>query len=305
MNFELVGTSDHKVQTNVIFKLVVTKDGQPFDCTMPVKGWLKGLRDTVDAKVTKPTVGEVQLCFFPGSVGHYELQINVGAHSLYKGGDYIVKIVDQFLKVPTELRFEITGDVLQGGIVGEDADINIGVKDPLGTLSDVNLQELEFRVGTGSNLVKSRPERISTGKYKAKLKATLPGMLTFDLHYEEKSVLSKAQQVKFVLGSDPKQTKAVQVPTRMVTVGEKTSFTIQTRNRNSLNNTTGGETFEIGCNGPEVLTDLVVRDTLDGKYIVSFTPTASGIYEFDICLVTLNGKEPIGNSPVKMSATRR
>jgi len=305
MNFELVGTSDHKVQTNVIFKIMVTKDGKPFDCEMPVKGWLKGLRDTVDAKVTKPKVGEIQLCFYPGVVGHYELHINIGSHALYKGGDFIVKILDQFLKVPSELRFEITGNVLQGGITGIDADVQIEVKDIMGTLSDVTIQELEFRVGTGSNLQKIRPERISTGKYKAPLKASLPGMQTFDLWYEEKSVLSKAQQVKFVLGSDPKQTKAVQIPTRMVSVGERTSFTIQTRNRNGLNNTTGGESFEIACNGPSELTDLVVRDTLDGKYIVSFTPTSSGIYEFEILLVTCNGKEPIGNTPVKMTATRR
>jgi len=87
----------------------------------------------------------------------------------------------------------------------------------------------------------------------------------------------------------------------MLTVGEEASFVIQSRNKNDLNNVTGGDIFDIRSDGPTPLPDLVIRDKGDGKYMVSFTPTASGVYQFHI---NLNGV-PIGNSPVSVSAVRR
>jgi len=87
----------------------------------------------------------------------------------------------------------------------------------------------------------------------------------------------------------------------MLTVGEEASFVIQSRNTNDLNNVTGGDVFDIKSDGPTQLPDLVIKDKGDGKYVVTFTPASSGVYEFHI---TLNGV-PIGNSPVSVSAVRR
>lgn len=116
---------------------------------------------------------------------------------------------------------------------------------------------------------------------------------------------NKTTPTYFCLGAEPSQTKAVQVPNRMCNVGEKVTFFIQTRNKNGLNNNSGGDEFEIACMGPSELTDLTITDTNNGKYTISFTPTATGIYEFDIAIMTVIGKEPIGNTPVKITTTRK
>ncbi len=47
-NFELNGVMEHKVQSDIQFKLLVTQDGRPVDCNLPVRAWLKGLRDTAE-----------------------------------------------------------------------------------------------------------------------------------------------------------------------------------------------------------------------------------------------------------------
>jgi len=304
MNFELSGVMEHKVQSNAQFKLLVTQGGSPVDCNLPVKGWLKGLRDTVVASVTRRT-GEVVLTFCPGVIGIYELHIDVGEHHLYKGDDVIVKIVEQFSKVVTEIRYEVTGPGLNGGIVGKETDVTIYVKDQAGDAVDINHSDLALRVGSGANLQSIRPVRVAKGHYTAPFTVPLPGFFAIDLFYDGKSVLLKPENVQFVALADPSQTRAVQVPQSMVAVGNNVSFIIQARNRNGLNNNTGGDEFNVACTGPVELSDLVVKDLQNGKYQVSFTPPATGIYELDIELRTVEGRAPISNSPVKISATRK
>lgn len=65
-----------------------------------------------------------------------------------------------------------------------------------------------------------------------------------------------------IIGSDPKNTKAVQLPQRMIAVGQKFTFTIQARNKNGLNASQGGDEFLIACSGPA---ELTVGDYLFNK----------------------------------------
>jgi len=139
------------------------------------------------------------------------------------------------------------------------------------------------------------------GKFKAEFEVETPGFYSIDLWYDERSVLKEVPKPHFTTPASPKNTKATVLPKGFVTVGQVASFVIQARTKNDLNATSGGDEFEVACDGPSKIADLVVQDSLDGKYTVSFTPPESGVYEFHI---SLNG-EAIGNSPVKVSATRR
>lgn len=76
--------------------------------------------------------------------------------------------------------------------------------------------------------------------FKAEFKVDVPGHYDIDVLYEGKSVLKHKEKPHFTSGASPENTKASQVPKEMVAVGKQTGFFLQARNKNDLNNTTGG-----------------------------------------------------------------
>jgi len=284
-----------------VFKLRCTKDGQPAEVNYPVEALLKGAHDEVRATVTYH-YGVYTLSFHARVVGMYEMHVKVNNQWLYKDNDVLLSVVEQLSKKLVDVYFELDGSILQGNLkVGRNTTLIVLVRGPNSNPRDIDLAELEVRVGQGQNLQKLRPQRVDTGVYEADVIVTLPGFYQIDVFYEERTVLKESVRVQWTSFSDPNNTKACQVPTHMVTVGETATFHIQSRNKNDLNNTCGGDVYEVRCDGPADLPDLEVRDILNGKYIVSFTPEASGVYEFHI---SLNGV-PIGNSPVNVAAVKR
>jgi len=301
VDFQLDGTYEHKVQSDVVFNLRVNKDGQPADVDYPVEAWLKGISDNVRGEV-KYTKGNYRLGFFPGTTGKFELHIKVNKQWLYKDGDVTVSIVDRVSQHYVDIVFEVRGPGLEGGLVGKTTHIEFTTKDGHGDMVNPDdIHELEVRVGTVPNVQKIRPTHLDKGVFKATFEVDTPGFYNVDVWYQDKSVLKEPSRAHFTNPASARNTRATNVPKGFVTVGKETTFTIQARTKNDLNATSGGDVFDLSCDGPGKLSDLTVRDTLDGKYIVSFTPPESGVFEFKILL---NGEE-IGNSPVKISATRK
>jgi len=301
VDFKLDGVFEHVVQSEAVFKLRCTKDGQPADVNFPVEAILKGAHDEVRATVTYQS-SVYTLSFHARVVGMYEMHVKVNNKWLYKDNDVILSIVEHISKKLVDVSFELDGPVLGGNLkIGRNTQLLVHVKAANGNPRDIDTAELEVRVGQGQTLQKLRVRQVTTGTYETDILVTLPGFYPIDLFFEDRSVLKEPVRVQWTSPSDPNNTKAVQVPTHMVTVGETAAFHIQSRNKNDLNNTSGGDFFEVRCDGPADLPDLQVRDTLNGKYIVSFTPMASGVYEFHI---SLNGV-PIGNSPVDVKAVKR
>jgi len=301
IDFNLEGVYEHKVQTDVVFNLRCKQDGQPADVNYVIEAWLKGAKDNVRGEVNY-TKGNYQLTFFPGLTGKFELHIKVGKNWLYKDGDVVVNIVDRLSTHYVDLIFEAQGPAIQGGQVGKTTYVQFITKNAEGELVDPEeVNSLEVRVGSGSNLKKIKPEKIMKGKFKAEFEVDTPGFYTIDLFYDDRSVLKEVPKPHFTTPASAKNTKATNLPKNMVTVGQTATFFIQARTKNDLNATSGGDEFEVACDGPAKVSDLTVHDGLDGKYTVTFTPPESGVFEFNI---SLNG-EAIGNSPVKISATRR
>jgi len=297
INYELEGVVEHKVQSNIEFKLITTRGGVPCETTQEVTAWLKGIKDEVRGNIHKGQ-GFVRINFHVGTAGAYELHILVNKKLLYQPS--IVNVLDQKLQHTEDLRFEITGEVLNGGRVGHEYPIKIAVRKEA-QLYDINVNDLQVRVGKPTDLQILKPQKTGKGSYQVVFSVPVPGFHPIDVWYEGKSVIRQPEKPHFISDSDPKQTRAIQIPTKNETVGQVTSFVIQSRNASGVNNIQGGDNFDVSCEGPAGLKDLVVRDTLDGKYIVSFTPTASGIYKLTIAM---NGV-PIGNSPVQITAIRK
>jgi hypothetical protein len=300
-DFKLDGEYEHVVQSTVVFTLNCTRDGKPVDVKFPVEAFLKGAHDEIRGEVNY-TFGKYTLQFHARTIGLYELHVKINNKWLYKDSDVIVNVTEKPSKKYVDLFFEFDGNLLHGNLkVGTMYDLLLYVKNVDGSGRDIDLSDLEIKFGYGSNFQRLKPKRIGNGTYHAETTVDLPGVYPLDIHYEGKSVIKEIVQTRWTGSSDPKNTRAVQVPTRMLTVGEEASFVIQSRNKNDLNNVTGGDIFDIRSDGPTPLPDLVIRDKGDGKYMVSFTPTASGVYQFHI---NLNGV-PIGNSPFSVSSVIR
>jgi len=301
VDFKLDGAYEHIVQKDIIFQLKVTKNGQPADVNFPVEAFLKGSHDEIRGEVHY-THGQYTLQFHGRTIGLYEMHVKVKDNWLYKDGDIIVSIIERPPQKYVELFFEFGGNLLEGNMrVGNFYDLVIYCKNLDGSGKDIDLTDLEVKFGYGQNFQHLKCKRIGTGTYHTECTAELPGVYPLDLHYEGRSVLKEVLQTKWTGASDPRNTKAIQVPTRMLIVGEEGHFFIQSRNSNDLNNTTGGDLYQVRSDGPTELPDLAIRDTKDGKYKLSFTPAASGVYSFHI---SLNGV-PIGNSPVSITAVRK
>jgi len=277
--------------------LTVTKDGSPCEPTQEVVGWLKGVKEDIRGNVHK-SFGLVRINFHVGTPGAYELHIEVNKKRLYEPS--IVKVVEQHAQHYEDFRFEITSEVFNGGRVGSEYLVKIAARKD-NQLKDINESDLFLRVGNPHELQVIPARRVGQGSYQCKFSAKVPGFHPIDVWYEGKSVIAKPERVHFISPSDAGQTKAVKVPTGYETVGQVTSFTIQSRNSSGVNNTSGGDNYDVASSGPSQLADLIIRDELDGKYTVSFTPTQTGTYVLDI---SLNGR-PIGNSPVKITAIRK
>jgi hypothetical protein len=300
-DFKLDGEYEHVVQSTIVFTLNCTRDGKPVDAKFPVEAFLKGAHDEIRGEVNY-TFGKYSLQFHARTIGLYEMHVKINNKWLYKDSDIVVNVTEKTSKKYVDLFFEFDGNLLHGNLkVGTMYDFLLYVKNVDGSGRDIDLSDLEIKFGYGSNFQRLKPKRIGNGTYHTETTVELPGVYPLDIHYEGKSVIKEVVQTRWTGTSDPKNTKAIQVPTRMLTVGEEASFVIQSRNKNDLNNVTGGDIFDIRSDGPTQLPDLVIRDKGDGKYVASFTPTASGVYQFHI---TLNGV-PIGNSPVSVSAVRR
>jgi len=271
--------------------------------SLKVEAFLKGAHDQIRGEVSYGTC-EYVLKFFAGSVGVYELNVTINGKTLYSGTDAIVRVVDSKSQHLSTFLFKCEGTGFVRGNIGQIMHITVKPTEKDGTkkaLSESQLQDLEVRVGSGPSAQKIKPHKIDDAAYLAEFKVDTPGFYEVDVLFEGKTVLKQAERPYFTAPPSAKNSKAVQVPKGMVTVGELASFVIQARNTNDLNIKSGGDDFKVKCDGPGQLPDLSVRDQNNGQYLVSFTPTETGIYKFEISI----NDELIGNSPAQVAATRR
>jgi len=100
--------------------------------------------------------------------------------------------------------------------------------------------------------------------------------------------------VEFNYGIDVHKTEVIDPPTETL-VGKQITFTIQAKGQNGEIINTGGEKFDVACSGPKGgISGMVVRDELNGKYVVRVTLTVAGQYKF---FISLRGAD-IKNSPI-------
>jgi len=225
-----------------------------------------------------------------------------------KKGDASVKILEKLPQIEEDILYTIGGPSLNGGNCGENQYIDIVVtKKSNGQPHEIDVSSLFVILGDkksigNHNFMKIAATQNSKGKYNATFVITDPGSYPVDVVYQGASVLTSQRIIPLVyreVGSTSK-TVFVELPSS-IWVKEKTTLTIQARNKSGKDIRNGGEEFEVLAQGPESISDLRITDNGDGKYHVTFTAPNSGIFE-----ISVKQKDThISNSPIKLIAQRR
>jgi len=195
--------------------------------------------------------------------------------------------------VVEDMNFVITGWGMHGGTVGKPLAFEIHVKDGQGQPIDVDTQKLTTALTSeAGKKISAYSQKISTGKYQADFTPPGPGKWIVTVEYGGQEVCKAA--VEFNFGIDAHKTEVTDPPTEAL-VGKQITFTIQAKGQNGEIITSGGEKFDVACSGPKGgISGLVVRDELNGKYVVRVTLTVAGQYKF---FISLKGAE-IHGSPL-------
>jgi hypothetical protein len=203
------------------------------------------------------------------------------------GGEIIVK---------RNMYFSASGFGLLGGSTGRSYSFNIEVKDDDNQYLDCDIYKMQVQITQGLKKQAASIDRLNVGKYKATFTPFGPGEMVISLTYGAEPVIQTT--VNYGASIDPFKTEIVSPPNHVL-VGQQHTFTIQAKADNETDLTQGGEKFDVAVSGPAGgITGLVVRDELNGKYVVRFTMVKAGSYKF---FVSLRGAD-IKGSPLNMEA---
>jgi len=199
------------------------------------------------------------------------------------------------LLVVEELNFVITGWGMHGGTVGKPLAFEIHVKNSQGQPTDIDTQRLTV-VLSQEKKISAYSQKIEVGKYQADFTPPGPGKWFVTVEYGGQEVCKSA--VEFNYGIDPHKTEVIDPPKEAL-VGKQITFTIQAKGQSGEDISSGGEKFDVGASGPKGgISGLVVRDELNGKYVVRVTLTVAGPYKF---FISVRGAD-IKSSPLSIVA---
>jgi len=301
--YSLKGPQVAKVQSLVAYQLHCKDDNKEYldidvdifdaELTAVSKG------EVMKGKVEKVSKGVFKVSFRGRYVGEYTFNVFVkGAlekKAIFKE-PVPLKMIPGDPIVQEEMNFVVSGWGMHGGTVGKPLTFEIMVKNNQGQPSDCDTQRLIVVLNQDLKRVNAYCQRHSQGKYIAEFTPPGPGQWVVSVDYGGQEVCKAA--VEFNFGIDAHQTDVVDPP-HEVLVGKQNTFTIQARGQGGEPITTGGEKFEVACSGPKGgVSGLVVRDELNGKYVVRFTLNVAGQYKF---FITLRGVELKG-IPVQITA---
>jgi hypothetical protein len=198
--------------------------------------------------------------------------------------------------VTRNMYFSASGFGLMGGSLGKTYAFNVEVKDDENQFLDCDIHKLEVQIAQGLKKIKGSIDKAGVGKYKASFIPFGPGEMVVSLLYGGEPVIQTT--VNWNATIDARETCIVNPPGHVL-VGQQYTFTIQAKTDTGAELTNGGEKFDVAVSGPAGgVTGLVIRDELNGKYVVRFTLTKAGSYKF---FVSLSGAD-IKGGPLTIEA---
>jgi len=256
--------------------------------------------DVFKGIINKAGRGMFKLKFRGREVGTYHFNLWVKGllekKLVFSGQGVEVKFIPQDPIVTTNMNFSASGFGLTGGSYGKSYSFMIDIKDDDGQPLNCDVHKLQVTVSQGLKKISGSIDHVSTGRYRGSFTPFGTGDMIVCLSYGGDIVFETTVTIN--IGIDPSKTLIIN-PLQHTLVGQQNTFTIQARGQTDQDLTTGGEKFDVACSGPAGgVTGLVIRDELNGKYVVRFTLTKIGTYKF---FVSLRGAD-IDGSPMEIEA---
>jgi len=294
--FRVEGDEESKVNSVAHYTLFAEdEDGNPKDVNITtLDAWLRG-SSSVRGRITRSDVGNYKIEFVISvDPGIYHLDVSMNGRPIFRKGDIQLEVSSNE-PVRNRLNFEMDGEGLYGGRVGQNCDFGIRVTDEYGAPATIDVDGLKVLLRGPANF-QAKVQSQGTGRFRACFSAPQAGKYEIELLYDNRKVLDKTT-VLIANVTESARSMVIDCPDR---VRSKTEFhfTIISKDKTGNRISYGGDNWEAVGSGPERIQKLVINDKNDGSYIVTTSLPLQGNYSFD---VRLNG-EAAANSPIKIRA---
>jgi len=225
-------------------------------------------------------------------IGVYHLDVTMDGRPIFRKGDIQLDVTASD-PIRARLNFEMEGQGLYGGRVGEHAEFSLIVKDDYGKLVGIEAAGLQL-ILQGPTTLYGKIGVEGPGRYQASFVVSQAGEYDIDVIYDKNKVLEK-NRVKFSNRTDPSRSVVSNVPER-VRSNTDVHFTITSKDSRGGPIHIGGDNWEATANGPERVNKLQIQDHDNGQYTVTTLLPLQGVYSFEVRCAGIVAS----NSPVKI-----
>jgi len=294
--FRAEGDEEAKVNTVAHYTVYSEdEDGHLKDVPLStLDAWLRG-NSSIRGRLTRAGVGTYKVEFVISvDPGIYHLDVTMNGRPIFRRGDLQIEITPNE-PVRNRLTFEMDGEGLYGGRVGQNLDFIIKVSDEMGHPAHIDMSGLKC-ILKGPTTFPAQIKTGGTGRFQASFVPKQDGKYEIELLYDNRRVLDKTT-VNITNVTAASRSMVIDCPDRMKSRAEF-NFTIISKDQSGNRITYGGDNWQAVGSGPERITKLLIVDKNDGSYIVTTMLPLQGNYSFD---VRLEG-QAAANSPVKIRA---
>lgn len=257
-----------------------------------IEAWLKGSTQTTQCVVSHPKDGQYNLTCSVNSKGHYKLDVKFGGKNLFSSE--LETEITEVGATSQSLKFELDGDGLHNGRIGEENNFNIYVT-CAGTPCDIEISSLQAQC-VGTRTYPLKVTRRSEGKYISSFKVGEPGNYNIVVKYHNNDKWQDVIQQPVVFSDETFGGYIVKKPDERVRVNNTCFFDIQSVDVMGEKVLSGGDIWQTMASGPERVDDITVLDQRDGTYRCELKFTTRGTYSLQ---VVLRGEVEATGSPLK------
>jgi len=289
-------SGDESAKTNTITRYTLyseDENGNPKDVNVNVlDAWLRG-KNNLRGRITRSGVGTYSVEFIISvEIGVYHLDVTMDGRPIFRKGDIQLDVTASD-PIRARLNFEMEGQGLYGGRVGEHAEFTLIVKDDYGKLVGIDSSGLQL-ILQGPTTLYGKIGVEGPGRYRASFVVSQAGEYDVDVIYDKNKVLEK-NRVKFSNRTDPSRSVVSNVPER-VRSNTDVHFTITSKDSRGGPIHIGGDNWEATASGPERVNKLQIQDHDNGQYTVTTLLPLQGVYSFEVRCAGIVAS----NSPVKI-----
>jgi len=251
--------------------------------------WLVSNRGmTISGRILKSNAGLFTLQYGKLNPGSYAMNIwvdkDTSRRALYPEDNPIsLDVMSEFTEsVGRSINFSCTGAGFNGGEVLKPCTFKIFCKDDNHRSVEIPKEKLKVNLSQPGKVIPATITEVSDGCFTSSFTPQQDGEWKIEILYQGQIVVTNKM---VITGRTEGGQCIIQKAPRQVKTNVPSSFIMQARDRMGEVMSSGGEVFKTSVAGPPGgIKDFKVRDEANGTYVVSFTFTKPGEFEFTISL---------------------